>query len=360
VNILFIARASLYKNRGGDTVQVTNTMRYLEKLGVRCTVKLSHETIDYSPYDLIHFFNIIRPADILYHAAKSRKPYVVSTIFVDYSEFDKKMRGGWSGMLFRLLPSGTIEYLKAMARAIFNREKIISREYLWRGHSNSVKKVIGAAALLLPNSLNEYRRLSACYGIEHAYRVVPNAVDTEIFDGHEAGAGRSTDLVLCVGRIEGLKNQLSLIRALNHTNYQLYLIGSAATNQQDYYRQCRKEAGSNIHFIENLPQEALADYYSRAKVHVLPSWFETTGLSSLEAAAMGCNIVITDKGDTREYFEDLAFYCDPASPESIAEAVKKAASSPVDPALKAKVQTQYNWNVTAEKTSEAYRLVLAQ
>jgi len=38
------------------------------------------------------------------------------------------------------------------------------------------------------------------------------------------------------------------------------------------------------------------------QVHMLPSWFETTGLSSIEAAVMHCNIVITDKGDTREYF----------------------------------------------------------
>jgi len=39
---------------------------------------------------------------------------------------------------------------------------------------------------------------------------------------------------------------------------------------------------------------------------VLPSWFETTGLSSIEAGVMGCNIVITDKV-MQEYFSHHAF-----------------------------------------------------
>ncbi len=63
----------------------------------------------------------------------------------------------------------------------------------------------------------------------------------------------------------------------------------------------------------------------------MPSWFETTGLSSLEAAAMGCNIVITRKGDAYEYFGDYAYYCDPESPDSIFKAIEKAASNSILP-----------------------------
>jgi glycosyltransferase involved in cell wall biosynthesis len=88
---------------------------------------------------------------------------------------------------------------------------------------------------------------------------------------------------------------------------------------------------------------------------VLASWFETTGLSSLEAAVMGCNIVITDKGDTKEYFEDIAFYCDPASPASIFAAIEKAMISPFRQELKRKIETNYTWEITAEKTMQAYR-----
>ena len=87
-----------------------------------------------------------------------------------------------------------------------------------------------------------------------------------------------------------------------------------------------KLAAKNIHFIDHLPQEELIHYYQKAKVHVLPSWFETCGLSTLEAAAMGCNIVITNKGYASEYFNDHAFYCDPSSPASILDAIYKASN----------------------------------
>ena len=53
--------------------------------------------------------------------------------------------------------------------------------------------------------------------------------------------------------------------------------------------------------LGELPHEDLAPYYASCKVHALVSWMETTGLSSLEAEVMGANLVITDKGDTRDY-----------------------------------------------------------
>jgi len=72
---------------------------------------------------------------------------------------------------------------------------------------------------------------------------------------------------------------------------------------------------------------------------------------------MGCNIVITDKGDTKEYFENYAFYCDPASPESIYEAVKKASVGKYNEEFRNKILTKYTWQQAANKTLAAYREV---
>jgi glycosyltransferase involved in cell wall biosynthesis len=217
--------------------------------------------------------------------------------------------------------------------------------------------VANHAALLLPNSVNEYNRLTAAYGISQDYRVIPNAVDAEVFkpvpdkekDGH---------LVLCASRIEGRKNQLNLIRALNGSKFTLCIIGSHSPNHKKYYEQCRAEAQPNVQFRGRVELGQLASLYARAKVHVLPSWFETTGLSSLEAAAMGCNIVITDKGDTREYFGDDAFYCEPDNITSIKDAVEKAASAPINRALAEKIHNNYTWDKAAEQTKAAYEQVL--
>src|SRR5579863_1097454 len=116
MKILFIARASLYKNRGGDTVQLHKTAEALRNLGVAVDIRLADEAFDYAGYDLLHFFNLMRPADILHHATTARKPYVVSPLFVDYSEADRNTRKRLAKGLLRVIPPDRIEYLKVIAR----------------------------------------------------------------------------------------------------------------------------------------------------------------------------------------------------------------------------------------------------
>lgn len=355
MKVLFIARASLYRNRGGDTIQILKTAEYLQRLGVGVDIRLTDEVIDYSGYQLLHFFNIIRPADILKHIAASGKPYVISPVFVDYSESDARTRKGVLRLLFDLFSRDRIEYFKVLARWLFNGERIMSPSYLFYGQRGSVCRIIRGAALLLPNSDNEYRRLLGRYKTGNAYRVIPNGIDPVLFRPMEGLSVREDDLVLCAGRIEGIKNQLSLIRAVNGSSFRLILAGAPAVNQRSYYEKCRREAGPAVRFAGALSQEELLGYYSRARVHILPSWFETTGLSSLEAAVMGCSIVITDRGDTREYFGDQALYCDPGSPASILAALKKAASEGPSEALREKILRQYTWHQAAIRTFEAYK-----
>ncbi|HTR28128.1 MAG TPA: glycosyltransferase family 4 protein [Puia sp.] len=359
MKVLFISRSTLYSGPGGDTIQIGKTAEYLRAGGIAVDIRLSNEAVDYTSYDLIHFFNIIRPADILPHIFRSKKPYVISPIYVDYSEFDARFRRGMAKFVFRFLSADHIEFLKVLARRLVRGEPIVSTRYLIWGHRRSVKFIVRHARCLLPNSHSEYRRLAARYGVEQTYRVIPNAVDGKLFKPPPEETDRTPNLILCVGRIEGIKNQIQLIRAVNGTGYTLFLIGSAAPNQQGYYDACRAIAGANIHFIPQVSQQELIRYYSRAKVHVLPSWFETTGLSSLEAAAMGCNIVITDKGDTYEYFGDDAWYCDPGSADSIRDAFTRAASSPRKEGLIKKIGQSYTWEIAAKETAAAYQAIVS-
>jgi len=354
MKVLFIVRSTLYSNRGGDTIQILQTAQHLKQLGVDVTIVGTLSDIAYEEYDLLHFFNIIRPADILIHIRKSGKPYIISPIFVDYSEFDKNFRTGISGMVLRFLGANGIEYVKTLARLLLKGERIASPRYLLYGQKRAISKILDGASALLPNSHSEYRRLIGQYAIPKSYSVIPNAVGDLFIQAARGLPPKQEDLILCVARVEGLKNQLNLIRAINGSRYRLLLIGEAASNQRAFYEHCKKEAGNNIQFIGYIPQEQLLDYYSKAKVHVLPSWFETTGLSSLEAAALGCNLVVTDKGDQREYFGDHAWYCDPASPESILSAIAQAAAAQPDGILQRKILAEYTWTIAARKTKAVY------
>jgi hypothetical protein len=154
MKVVMIARSTLYSNPGGDTTQIDMTAKYLRALGVTVDIALSHEKIVYENYDLLHFFNIIRPDDILCHL-KSNKPYVVSTVFVEFTEFDKMARRGIAGLLLKVLSNWQAEYLKALARFVVKGDKIKSRYFLFHGQFNSVLHVAKNAKLLLPNSHSE-------------------------------------------------------------------------------------------------------------------------------------------------------------------------------------------------------------
>jgi glycosyltransferase involved in cell wall biosynthesis len=356
MRVAFITRSTLYVVKGGDTFQVAQTARHLEKLGITVDILLTHEAIDYDKYDLLHFFNIIRPADILCHI-RPGKPFVVSTLLVDYSGYDKHHRKGLIGKICRLLSPGAIEYCKTIVRYLLGKDKLMTKSYLWKGQRRSVGEILNSASLLFSNSGMESRRLAQLYQFKTDCISIPNGLDADLFSYNEREQ-KDERLVLCVARIEGIKNQLNLIKALNNTRYRLLIIGDHAPGHADYYRECRKIAGENVEFIDHIPQQDLVKYYQKAKVHILPSWWETCGLSSLEAGAMGCNIVITDKGYTREYYGDFAFYCDPEDPNSIFKAVDSAARSGARMGLRNKILTNYTWSRAAAGIARGYSKIL--
>lgn len=360
INVLMIVRETFYESPGGDTVQVLMTKKYLEELDVSVTLALSNDrNISYASYSLIHFFNIIRPDDILPHI-KNDIPYVVSTIFVDYSEYEKTARKGLAGLLFRFLSVGQIEYLKSIARLVLKGDSIKSPYYLFNGYYRSIQKITAGAASLLPNSHSEYLRFKAFAGRDYPYHKVVNAIDPSVFLAEVEPNPEFHDYVMCVGRVEGRKNQLNLIKAINLTNLKLAIIGKPSPNHMAYYHECRSLAATNpnIVFLEHLTHAELVPIYKAARVHVLPSWFETTGLSSLEAAVMGCNLVVSPKGDTREYFDSMVFYCDPNDVESIKNAVLAAYSSELNKNLGKYIIENYNWKNAAAQTLSAYKEAL--
>jgi glycosyltransferase involved in cell wall biosynthesis len=104
----------------------------------------------------------------------------------------------------------------------------------------------------------------------------------------------------------------------------------------------------------------LASAYAACKVFVLPSLYETPGLSALEAALAGANICITKEGATREYFSDFAFYCDPHDINSIREAIFKAYEASKSDKLRDHILKNFTWNRAAKATLEAYEKVLKE
>ena len=206
--------------------------------------------------------------------------------------------------------------------------------------------------------LHSDKRLKKDVGENFSYRVVPNGICSSIFARIPENIAREKK-VICVAQVYGMKNQHLLIQACNELGYPLEVIGRPPPNHLAYYNYCRQIAGPGVIFFDLMPQEDLVKHYASAEVHALPSWFETTGLSSLEAAAMGCKIVAGNIGDATDYLGKHAWYCDPASLESLKNALQQAMEADYNDMLRQQVLQEYTWGKAALKTIEAYKKCLS-
>lgn len=361
---------SIATSPGGDVVQVIETAEALRRRGLHADVSATLEP-DLTPYDAVHVFNIVRPHEAWIQATNAvahNRKVLLSTVYCDICDFDQEGRTGPTGLIARHLHRDYREAAKSIARATMTREfNRATRVLITRGYTELQRELVALADAFLPNSMSEMRRLERDLGISvSADRVfpVPNGIDpgfyhTDTLAGCEPPAhlARYSNCVLCVARIGGAKNQLGLIRALRDFDRDVVIVGKASAVQALYLRRVRREAGKHVHILGFVTEREKRWLYHLARVHVLPSWIETTGLSSLEAAAMGCSIVTTSRGDARDYFGDLAHYCDPADIGSIRAAVVRAYENGPPSHLAEVVRERYTWDRAAEATLGAYAQV---
>ncbi len=365
MKVLFITRPTVFSGPGGDTIQLLKTKQYLEELNVEVTIA-SDSNPDMSSFDIIHFFNLRNPQDILSNFRKAKeiqKPIVLSTIWGSYYECDQKARKGLQKLIANTFPEHLVEYLKTSARIIMNFNfHNGTLPYLFNGHLSSQKEIVRKADVLLPNSPTELERVKS--DMKQPSKIglsIANAVDLSVFDYESVNSDKYEHLQGCLlsaARIEIRKCQLDLIKAVKGLPYKLVIVGKPSPNSLSYFEECKAEAGDNVVFIEHVTQEELASLYKVCKAHALISWMETPGLSSLEAAVMNSNVLITDRGDTKFYFEDFATYCEPGDVSSIREGVVEVMESDFNPQLRERVLNNFTWKHTAEQTLEAYKLAL--
>jgi glycosyltransferase involved in cell wall biosynthesis len=323
---------------------------------------------DLSEYDLVHLFNLMEPQDIylqMRNAKKQNKKIALSTIYGLYTEFEREARGGIFQKVANILSPYQIGYVKTIVKH-FSEKRFHKGVYImiYKGFYGLMKEIVENTTVFLPNSISEMDRVVKEFGLkEFRFFSIPNAIDKKVFCNDTVPEkpnkyAKFQDCILCAARIEGRKSTLNLVKAVKGTPYKLVLAGKESKNQKKYVQQVREAAGDNVIFLGAVSHEELRDLYKVAKVHALVSWMETPGLSSLEAAVMDCNIVVTRKGDTYDYFEDFAFYCEPDNIISIKNAIDDAFQAPINVALRKKVAENYIWEKTAEETYNGYKTLL--
>ncbi|MDG2148012.1 MAG: glycosyltransferase family 4 protein, partial [Planctomycetota bacterium] len=334
---LWLIRRSLEEQPGGDTIQVLRTAEALGKLGVEITMtptpgrNLEH-------YDVVHLFHLDRLWENLHHCRmlRTRKiPTLLTPIFWASDAFDRYGRSLPQRMIARSLGTGALRNIRLAyqwADQIRRVPSSLTETRLALGFRRGARAILRSIDRTLPASVAEQRALEKLVGLTVPSTIVPAGADNHMF--HLAGAPATRTGVLCAGRIEPRKNQLALIRALRDTEIPLTLAGKPGPTAGAYARQCRKESGKNVRFLEGLTPDEIAGTYREARVHALVSWYETPGLASLEAALCGCSLVATEGGCTVEYLGQHARYCQPDNPASIRRAVLEALEEPPSNSLR--------------------------
>lgn len=341
LRVLFGAQPAVAIKKGGLYIQLLKTKEYLEQLGF--TVDLNDPWKDPLPeeYDLFHLFGANFSTTILGTLMKDKNiPLVVTPVF--FSKHSPRMLrtiNSVNSILFRMLR--------------------ISTPHIY------AKELLDRADMILPNTPREQELILQGFRIpEEKVTLVHNGVDERFLHAKpELFIERYgiKEFILYVGHIgNGRKNTLNLIRALERIERPAVFIGPLA--KTPYGDTCLEEIAKNrrITLLESLPHDSplLASAYAACDTFVLPSLFETPGLSALEAGLAGAKIVITQHGGTKDYFRGEAIYVDPGRITSIRDGIKRSLKKEKNAILSERIRKHYLWPTIAQQLEQVYRSLL--
>ncbi|NMB91492.1 glycosyltransferase family 4 protein [candidate division WWE3 bacterium] len=373
MKVLMLGRIGLMKARGGDRIQVENTASELRKLGVDVDIKTN---MKFNPweYDLVHIFQLDWTPETYLYAKKVKKynkPIVLSPIHHSVEEvkkFDDEFVFDFrrlSKVLFK--DQFRRDTFKNIYRSFFNPRMIVPTLYsIFIGFKNMQKRTLNMVDVVLVQTVKEAEDLKKTFNVDFKWHKVLNGVGKAFIDSKEYKNKFSfEDYIICVGRIEPRKNQLSVIEAVKRfreeekKDVQLVLIGQMSLIKHFEFNYLIKKCFKKyrwIHHVNGVSYSDMPSYYHFAKVCVSASWFETTGLTSLEALYCGTNSVAAGLR-AKEYLGGYASFCKPDDVNSIKDAIKKEyyASRPV---INDKIKEEYTWSNAAKKTFEVYNEVL--
>ncbi|HTL40302.1 MAG TPA: glycosyltransferase [Pseudolysinimonas sp.] len=180
-------------------------------------------------------------------------------------------------------------------------------------------------------------------GHEHALAAGAECVDAALGGDLEAAG----DYVLCVGNLTPSKNLAPVTRALADAGIPVVVVG--ATGNRRVFAHEAPLGGPGIRLAGRLSDAELALLLRNARALVFPSLYEGFGLPLVEAQALDCPVIASNRASIPEVAGEGAVYFDPTRPEDAVARVRA-----LDPALRQRLVesgrlnvTRFSWDRTA-------------
>jgi len=206
--------------------------------------------------------------------------------------------------------------------------------------------------------------------------IVRNPVDPSAFspEGPSSGALGDRIGILFVGRLEERKGIEFLVRAIprvveKHRDVLFTIIGEDTENTKprgSVLNRLKKilrqdNTGKYVRFITRVPLDELPRYYRAADISVVPSVYDNSPYSCLEAMSCGTPVIGTTSGGTAEYMvhDESGISIPPGNSAAIADAINALIESPVRRAAmgthaRQRVLAMFDRKTIASQTVELY------
>lgn len=164
--------------------------------------------------------------------------------------------------------------------------------------------------------------------IKDKFIVQPNGVDSFWHENiNTIKHGSEEHSVLYVGVFDHIKNVLGLIDAVlflkeKYPDIRLNLVGGRGSKKEDVARIVNKYPDIIKYYGEVKDKNLLMDFYRENSILAMPSFYETFGLTYIEALSQNCAIIFSERQGVDGMVPDNAgISVNPKSVQSIASAI---------------------------------------
>ena len=241
------------------------------------------------------------------------------------------------------------------------------------------KLAINRSTLLTSPSQDLVRQVEKYLGIKREVEFVPDPVDIETFRPSNSRAEAGPIKVLFVGRLEDRKGIHSVADAVPEVCRRIdsceitligrdtpFLKGYSSAKQYLMEKWQAQECLEHVTFIDHLPREEMVSHYQSHDIVWVPSLYDNSPFTCLEAMACGKPVIGSDAGGIPEYFgsEETGILISAGDSAALAKATVDLAGDPdrrnrIGRLARERVVANFAGEVVSRKTIELYRKAIA-